>query len=114
MPEVAQHALITVTDETFASTVLGADRPVVLDVWAQWCPPCHAISRSLAELAGEFAGRLSIATLNSDENPQTTRRYQVMSLPTLLIFRHGELVGSIVGSRPKNHLRAALERHLEA
>ncbi|MGK5737943.1 thioredoxin family protein [Micromonospora sp. URMC 103] len=64
-------------------------------------------------MAEEFAGRLSIVTLNSDENPATTRRYQVMSLPTLLVFRHGEPVGSIVGSRPKNHLRQALARHLE-
>ncbi|MEV1328235.1 thioredoxin family protein [Micromonospora costi] len=113
MPQVAHHALTTVTDDSFAETVLAAERPVVVDVWAEWCPPCHAISRSLGELAEEFAGQLTIATLNSDENPETTRRYQVMSLPTLLVFRRGELVGSIVGSRPKNHLRQALARHLE-
>lgn len=113
MPEVAQGgSLTTVTDATFDSAVLAADRPVVVDFWADWCPPCRAISRSLAELADEFAGRLDIATINSDENPETTRRYGVMSLPTLLVFDRGELVGSIVGARPKNHLRAALGRHV--
>ncbi|MFC4020944.1 thioredoxin family protein [Micromonospora sp. GCM10011542] len=114
MSAVAQNdALITVTDDSFATTVLAADRPVVVDVWAEWCRPCHAISRSLAELAEEFAGRLVIATLNSDENPETTHRYRVMSLPTLLIFDRGELVGTVVGSRPKNHLRQTLARHVE-
>jgi thioredoxin 1 len=114
MSAVAQNdALITVTDATFATTVLTADRPVVVDVWAEWCPPCHAISRTLAELAGEFAGRLVIATLNSDENPETSRRYRIMSLPTLLIFERGEVVGTVVGSRPKNHLRQTLARHVE-
>ncbi|MEV4540616.1 thioredoxin [Micromonospora echinaurantiaca] len=113
MPEVAQSGSLTaVTDATFDSAVLAADRPVVVDFWADWCPPCRAISRSLAELADEFAGRLDITTINSDENPETTRRYGVMSLPTLLVFDRGELVGSIVGARPKNHLRAALGRHV--
>ncbi|MEV4197825.1 thioredoxin [Micromonospora globbae] len=110
MSQVAPHALTAVTDGTFASTVLAADRPVVVDVWAEWCPPCHAISRSLAELAEEFAGRLTIVTVNSDENPEVTRRYRVLSLPTLLVFRHGELVDSLVGARPKAHLRQALAR----
>ncbi|MEU5784592.1 thioredoxin [Micromonospora lupini] len=109
--ETTVRPLTTVTDATFAELVLASDRPVVVDFWAEWCPPCKMIEKSLAELAQEFGDRLVIAKLNSDDNPQTTRRYQVMSLPTLLVFRRGEVVGSIVGSRPKLHLRQSLTLH---
>jgi thioredoxin 1 len=93
--------------------VLAGDRPVVVDFWAEWCPPCKAISRSLAELAEEFGERMVVATLNSDDNPNTARAYGIMSLPTLLVFRRGEVVGSIVGARPKAHLRQALTAYAE-
>jgi thioredoxin 1 len=106
-------SLVTVTDDTFADMVLASDRPVVVDFWAEWCPPCRTISRSLAELAEEFGNQVVMATLNSDDNPNTTRTYRVMSLPTLLVFRRGEVVGSIVGSRPKSYLRQALSAHAE-
>ncbi|MEV4627472.1 thioredoxin [Micromonospora sp. NPDC049523] len=109
----ATGAVVTVTDDTFAELVLASDRPVVVDFWAEWCPPCRAISKSLAELAEEFGARMVVATLNSDENPNTTRAYRILSLPTLLVFRHGELVDSTVGARPKSHLRQALSAHLE-
>ncbi|MCX4474680.1 thioredoxin [Micromonospora sp. NBC_01655] len=105
--------MTAVTDATFAETVLAADRPVVVDFWAEWCPPCLAVSRSLAELAGEFGERLRVVTVDTDENPATARAYGVMSMPTLLMFRGGEVVGSIVGARPKNHLRLSFARHLE-
>ncbi|GAA1882370.1 thioredoxin [Asanoa iriomotensis] len=107
-----QDLLVTVTDETFAADVLASQTPVVVDVWAEWCPPCHAISRSLAELAEELAGKMVVATLDADENPATCRAYQVRSLPTLLIFKGGELVSATVGARPKSALRALLTAHL--
>ncbi|GAB3938610.1 thioredoxin [Micromonospora vulcania] len=88
--------------------MLASDRPVVVDFWAEWCPPCKMIEKSLVELAREFGDRMVVAKLNSDENPSATRNYRVMSLPTLLVFRHGELVGSTVGSRPKTYLRQIL------
>jgi thioredoxin 1 len=112
LQESGTGPLVTVTDDTFAQTVLASDRPVVVDFWAEWCPPCKMISRRLAELAEEFGERLVVATLNSDDNPKATRTYGVMSLPTLLVFRHGEVVGSIVGSRPKTHLRQVLSAAL--
>jgi thioredoxin 1 len=114
MLDLQQTTLTAVTDDTFADTVLAADRPVVVDFWAEWCPPCHMISRALGELAGEYGDRIAVVTLNSDENPVTVRRYAVMSLPTLLVFRGGELVASTVGARPKSQLRRLFDEHASA
>jgi thioredoxin 1 len=113
LQESETGSLVTVTDDTFAQTVLASDRPVVVDFWAEWCPPCKMISRSLAELAEEFGDRMVVAKVNSDENPNTTRTYSVMSLPTLLVFRQGEVVASIVGARPKSYLRQTLSAHAQ-
>jgi thioredoxin 1 len=111
MPE---DSLTTVTDDTFAELVLGSELPVVLDVWAEWCPPCGPVARTLAELAGEFTGKLVIAQLNIDENPVTGRTYRVMSMPTLLFFKRGVVVHTIVGARPKSQLRQALAGSFDA
>ncbi|WUW43350.1 thioredoxin family protein [Micromonospora rifamycinica] len=105
--------MTAVTDATFAAAVLTADRPVVVDFWAGWCPPCVGTSRHLAELAEEFGDRLRVVTVDTDANPATARAYGVMSLPTMLVFVGGAVVGSIVGARPKNHLRLAFARHLD-
>lgn len=109
MPETD---LITVTDATFAATVLSAGLPVAVDFWAEWCPPCRPMAQTLAELAPEFEGRLLIAKLNVDENPETTRAYRVMSMPTLLVFTGGVVTASLVGARPRSVLRAALANAL--
>jgi thioredoxin 1 len=101
-------SLIAVTDATFASVVLAAEGPVAVDFWAPWCPSCRPMSKNLEELAGELGDSIVIATINSDENPVTTMAYRVMSLPTLLVFRGGAVVTSVVGARPKSHLRQAL------
>jgi thioredoxin 1 len=101
-------SLITVTDATFAELVLNNRRPVVVDFWAEWCPPCRPVATILAELAEEFGGQLVIAKINSDENPEATRTYRVMSMPTLLFFRDGAVQRSMVGARPKSHFRQAL------
>ncbi len=105
MPE---STLITITDDTFDELVLRARQPVVVDFWATWCPPCGPMSRVLAELAPEFQGRLTIGTLDADENPVTTRNHGVLAMPTLLFFSGGVVTSSIVGARPKSVLRAAL------
>jgi len=105
MPEAA---LTILTDSTFASTIRDSRVPVVVDFWADWCPPCGPMARHLAELAGEFEGRLLIAKLNADENPETTRLHRVLSMPTLLFFERGAMVNSLVGLRPKAVLRQAL------
>ncbi|MFI7118482.1 thioredoxin [Amycolatopsis sp. NPDC049868] len=106
-------SLSVVTDETFQQLVLDQDKPVLVDFWAQWCPPCHMIAPVLEQIAEERAGSLLIRKLNSDENPLTARNYQVMSLPTLILFRDGAPVWTTVGARPKARLLADLDAVLQ-
>ena len=105
MPE---NSLTIVTDATFTDIVLTSPRPVLVDFWAEWCPPCRPVAKSLGELAVELDGQVLLAKVNTDENPEVTRRHRILSMPTLLIFRQGVVVKAIVGARPKAHLRQAL------
>ena len=93
---------VTVTDASFQAEVLNSDLPVVVDLWAPWCAPCRIIAPVLDKLAGEYAGRLKIAKVNVDENPRTSGMLQVQGIPTLLLFRDGQLVDRIVGPRRTN------------
>ena len=102
--------VVTVTDSTFADVVHGNDKPVVVDFWAEWCKPCVMISKSLGELAEEYGDRLVIAKIDADTNPEAVRTYGVMSMPTLLVFRKGEVVGSMVGAKPKASLRKSIDQ----
>ncbi|MEV0563127.1 thioredoxin [Dactylosporangium sp. NPDC050588] len=103
-----------ITDATFAEEVLGSELPVLVDFWAEWCPPCHRLSPVLEELAKEYEGRARIVKIDSDANPETVRAYGVLSMPTLSLFRNGELVSQVVGARPKSQLRAQLDSQLRA
>ena len=98
-----------VTDATFKTEVLGSELPVLVDFWAEWCPPCHRLAPVLDELSGEYEGRARIVKLDSDENPETTREYGVMSMPTLIMFRGGEVVSQVIGAHPKAKLRALID-----
>ena len=109
-----QDSLITVTDDTFDEIVLGSRLPILVDFWAEWCPPCTVVEKPLAELAAELSGRVVVARLNADENPVVTRRHRVMSMPTLLLFRDGMVVSSTVGARPKSQLRRLFDAPAEA
>ncbi|HVT63900.1 MAG TPA: thioredoxin [Mycobacteriales bacterium] len=102
----------TVTDATFDAEVLGSDVPVIVDFWAEWCGPCKMVAPVLEEIAAENEGKVVVVKLNTDENPEITRRYQVMSIPTMSVFSGGEVVKSIVGAKPKAALLRDLEGYL--
>ena len=100
-----------VTDATFASDVLSASAsvPVLMDCWAPWCGPCRMIAPILDQLAAESSGRYKIVKLNVDENPATSAKFQIRSIPTMLIFKHGKMVDQIVGAVPKQTIVARLQ-----
>jgi thioredoxin 1 len=93
-----------VSDSDFESQVLKSAGPVVVDFWAEWCGPCRQIAPALEEIAGSLNGRVKIVKLNVDENPQTASKYGVMSIPTLMIFKNGEMASRQVGAAPKQKL----------
>ena len=96
-----------VTDATFDSEVLQAQNPVVVDFWAPWCGPCHAIAPVLEQLAAEQAGRVDFVKLNIDENFETASRYGVLSIPTTILFDGGEPRETVLGARPRNYFERA-------
>ena len=91
----------TVTDASFAADVLQSDKPVLVDFWAEWCGPCRMVAPVLNEIASEYQGKITIAKVNIDENPQIAMQYQIMSIPTMSVFSGGKVVKTVVGSRPK-------------
>ncbi len=99
----------TVDDNSFETDVLGADGPVLVDFWAEWCGPCKALAPALEELAGEFEGKVTIAKLNIDESPMTPSKYNVRGIPTLMVFKGGEIAATKVGALPKGALAQWIE-----
>jgi thioredoxin 1 len=106
-------AIIEVTDANFQAEVIEAGEPILVDFWAPWCGPCRIVAPHLEELNNE-RDDVRVVKLNTDENPETAARYNVMSIPTLLLFKHGEVAHQIIGAIPKNRLVEELEPALAA
>lgn len=103
------NSTITVTDADFATKVLAADKPVLVDFWAVWCGPCRMVAPILEDIAAANADKITVAKLNVDENPVVASNYGITSIPTLIVFRDGQIAKQIVGAKPKVALLADLE-----
>jgi thioredoxin 1 len=97
------------TDANFQTEALGADKVTVVDLWAEWCGPCRAMSPIVEELSSEYAGRVTVGKLNVDDNPEVPTSYNVRGIPTFLIFKNGELAAKVVGMQSKQHLKDNIE-----
>ncbi|MCH1926219.1 MULTISPECIES: thioredoxin TrxA [Shewanella] len=104
--------IIYVSDDSFGNDVLKSDTPVLVDFWAEWCGPCKMVAPILDDLAGEYEGKLTIAKLNVDQNNTTTVKYGVRSIPTLLLFKNGELAATKVGALSKTQLREFIDAQI--
>lgn len=104
---------VELTDQNFQEKVLQSDKPVLVDFWAEWCGPCLQMAPMIDELANEYEGKAVIGKLDVDSNPQTASQYGIRNIPTLLVFKNGEVVDKQVGAAPKNALSSKLDAQME-
>jgi len=104
---------VVINDDNFETEVLDSDLPVLVDFWAPWCGPCRMVSPTVEEIGREYNGKLKVCTLNVDEAPGTAAKYGIRSIPTLSIFKNGEVADGIVGAVPKNAILEKIKPHIE-
>lgn len=102
-----------VTDQTFDAEVLASEKPIMVDFWAEWCGPCRAVSPILDQIASEYSDKIDVVKLNVDDNPETAMRYQITSIPTMKVFKGGEIVKTVIGAKPKPALESELSEFLQ-
>jgi thioredoxin len=101
------------TDANFETEVLGSDTPTLVDFWAEWCGPCRQIAPTVEALAGDYAGKLKVGKVNVDQHQITAQKYGIRSIPTLLVFKGGKVVGQMVGAYPRSKMEAEIKKHIE-
>jgi thioredoxin 1 len=109
---MANDKVQTLTDTNFDDSVIKAARPVVVDFWAEWCGPCRRLAPTIDELATEYDGRVVVGKLNVDENPAIQSRFSIMGIPTVLIFKGGEVVEQVVGLADKSAFKKLIDKHV--
>jgi len=109
---MASTAIMQVTDANFDEEVLKSEQPVLIDFWAVWCGPCRALAPVVDEVAESYSGKVKVAKMNVDENPGTPGRYGIRGIPTLLIFKGGQVKEQIVGYVPKETIQKAIDKHM--
>jgi thioredoxin 1 len=109
---MASDNVQVITDGNFEDTVLKAPKPVLVDFWAEWCAPCRRLAPTVDALASELQDKLTVGKLNVDENPYTAGRFSIRGIPTLLLFKGGQIVESVVGLTDKEHLKQVITPHL--
>jgi len=109
---MARRNTLTFTDQNFEQEVLKCDKPVVVDFWAVWCAPCHRVAPAVEAISEEYLGRAKVGKLNVDENQVVTSRYNIRGIPTLLVFKNGQVQEQIVGAASKDNIVKLLEKHL--